>query len=84
MKTPTNPCIRCGKERIFSKKWKEYIGKSLVTYTANICPDPECQKIVETGLKDKKDRLETIQANSLRRRAENRRNRKPSSKKQTR
>ena len=76
MKTFSNTCIRCGKERIFSKRWNEYIGTSLVTYTTNICPDPECQKIVETRLKDRKNHLDAIQANSLKRRAENRKNRK--------
>ncbi len=69
-------CIRCGKDRVQDKSWKEYVGKSLVIYTTNICPDAECQKIVEAGLKERKDHLDSILANSLKRREENRRNRK--------
>ena len=46
-----NPCIRCGKERIFVRSWKEKIGNSVVTTIENACPDPECQKIVEADNK---------------------------------
>jgi len=42
----------------------------------HVCPDSECQKIVEVQLKERKDYIDTIQANSLKRRSENRRNRK--------
>lgn len=42
-----NPCIRCGKPRIVDKTWKEYVGKSLLTYVTTVCPDKECQKAVE-------------------------------------
>jgi len=73
---PNTSCIRCGKLRIESKKWEEYVGKSLVVFTSNICPDPLCQKIVDGNLKDRKDYLEHIQEESLKRRAANRRNRK--------
>ncbi|EKD64948.1 MAG: hypothetical protein ACD_50C00233G0003 [uncultured bacterium] len=48
----------------------------MVVYTTNVCPDAECQKEVEAKLKDKKDHFETMQANSLKRRAENKRNKK--------
>ncbi len=76
MTTFTNPCIRCGKERIESASWKEQVGLSLITYIMHVCPDSECQKIVEVQLKERKDYIDTIQANSLKRRSENRRNRK--------
>ncbi|MBI4991140.1 hypothetical protein HZB96_03540 [Candidatus Gottesmanbacteria bacterium] len=76
-----SPCIRCGKERIVAKSWTEYIGASLVTYTTTVCPDPECQKIVDDQLKKRKDKLETIQRESLRRKVENKRNRKTKKKK---
>lgn len=46
-KTNSNPCVRCGKERIIVKTWQDYIGESLVTYTLGLCPDKECQKIVD-------------------------------------
>lgn len=42
----SNPCTRCGKERIVSKVWKEKIGTSVVITTEKVCPDAECQKIV--------------------------------------
>jgi hypothetical protein len=28
------------------------VSKSEVVYTTTVCPDPECQKIVEKGLRD--------------------------------
>lgn len=45
-------CIRCGKERIVVSSRKEMVSKSEVVYTTTVCPDPECQKIVEKGLRD--------------------------------
>lgn len=42
-----NPCIRCGKQRIVVKTWTEHIGVSLVKYSDTVCPDPECQKVVD-------------------------------------
>ena len=45
-----NPCIRCGKERI---KWAErtiLINASKAKITIYVCPDKECQKIVEKEL----------------------------------
>ena len=50
----SNPCYRCGKERIKAKTWNEkvtnFMGTSVITYTQTVCPDPECQKIVEKEL----------------------------------
>lgn len=66
-------CIRCGKLRVEAKSWTEYIGESRVTYTQYVCPDSECQKIVESQLQKKKDKLESIQQESLKRRKETRR-----------
>ncbi len=47
----TNPCPRCGKNRVDGKTWTEEVatfsGVSLVTHTQTLCPDPKCQKIVE-------------------------------------
>lgn len=63
-----NQCIRCGKKRIEAKKWSEHISGSLVTYTLNVCPDPECQKIVEEQLQRKRDKITAIQKKSLERR----------------
>lgn len=50
----SNPCTRCGKERIISRTYDEeiitFLGTSKVTYTETVCPDSECQKIVEEKL----------------------------------
>lgn len=42
-----NPCVICGKQRIEGKTWKEKLGATVVTYSQTICPDSECQKIVD-------------------------------------
>lgn len=50
----TNPCSRCGKQRIISRKWTESVdtmrGKVKISYTDSKCPDKECQKIVDKEL----------------------------------
>ena len=55
-----NLCIRCGKERKISKTWKEkvetYRGIVVLTHEEYVCPDPECQKLVNIELQDRKDR----------------------------
>ena len=43
-------CIRCGKERVVKSSYTEKLEKTSVVYTVTICPDPECQKMVEKGL----------------------------------
>ncbi len=65
-------CIRCGKVRILGRTWSEHIGSSLVTYTNTICPDADCQKLVEVLLKDRHDTNEARSKASLARREENR------------
>lgn len=47
-----NICPRCGKQRIVTSTFSEIISKSEVTYTKTVCPDPECQKLIEKGLKN--------------------------------
>lgn len=49
-----NPCIVCGKERLDGKSWKEKSGAAVVIYTSTICPDPNCQKIVDKAITDRK------------------------------
>lgn len=46
---PVTPCIRCGKERVLLKKWTEKPeGKgATITFERYICPDSECQKILD-------------------------------------
>lgn len=52
----SNPCVRCGKQRIVVKKWKEKIGYSVVYNTEMACPDKECQKKVESENKKQRDK----------------------------
>lgn len=55
-----NPCVECGKERIDGKSWKEKTGASVVTYTSTVCPDPDCQKIVDKAIEDRKVKSELL------------------------
>ncbi len=60
----TNPCIRCGKQRIPSRTWEEniqtYSGVSLVVHTEAICPDEKCQEIVDKELSVEREKREAI------------------------
>lgn len=61
-KSYSNPCTRCGKERIDGKKWKEnlqtFAGISVITHIETVCPDKECQKLVEEDLRIQKEKKE--------------------------
>ncbi len=61
---PSNPCTRCGKERIDSKTWVEevetFFGKSRIVHTNTVCPDPECQAIVQKKIDSDKEKTETM------------------------
>jgi len=53
-------CIRCGKVRIYSKKWVDRTnGKGTqITHVEAICPDVECQKIVDEKFQAMRERRE--------------------------
>lgn len=57
---PSNPCTRCGKERVDGKKYKEevatFFGTSTIYHIDTVCPDKECQKIVEEKLEQLKQK----------------------------
>jgi hypothetical protein len=81
MKKYSNPCTRCGKERIVAKRWVEEIPtvsgtKIEVTHTSNICPDPECQKVVEKELAAAQGKRDKIKADREKRVVENLANKK--------
>ncbi|PIT89193.1 MAG: hypothetical protein COU27_01685 [Candidatus Levybacteria bacterium CG10_big_fil_rev_8_21_14_0_10_36_7] len=61
-KNYTNPCTRCGKERIDGKKWKEnletFAGISVITHVDTVCPDKNCQKMLEEELARQKEKKE--------------------------
>lgn len=52
----SNPCPRCGKERIVSKVYEEQIGQSIVTTREMVCPDKECQNKVNMDNKRREDK----------------------------
>lgn len=60
----TNPCTRCGKERVVFKTWKEesetYFGSSTITHIEAACPDKECQAIVNQGLQLQKEKRDKV------------------------
>lgn len=60
-------CTRCGKERIVHKTWNEKFGDSIIVNTEMICPDSDCQKIVNRDIKKQKDK-----ADAMRQRAQDR------------
>ncbi len=59
-----NPCVRCGKERIVLKTWEEKIGESIIINTKTICPDPECQRLVNKDNKKQKDKYTALKLRS--------------------
>lgn len=70
----THPCEKCGKDLKVSRTWEEkvqvYGGESVVTHTESVCPDDDCQKLIdeerrlarEKTEKNKRDREERAQA----------------------
>lgn len=46
----TSNCTRCGKARIIARTWKEQVGNAVLTRSEHICPDPDCQKLVQKNL----------------------------------
>lgn len=50
-------CTRCGKERIFKKQWEEKVGQAPpITHVLTVCPDKECQKILDAENKAKEEK----------------------------
>ena len=51
-------CIRCGTLRVFYRKWADKVdGKgTLITHMESVCPDSECQKIVDARFAEIRDR----------------------------
>lgn len=57
-----NPCTRCGKERVDIKKWTEKvttaIGVTELKHTESVCPDAECQAIVDQQIQVRMEKKE--------------------------
>ncbi len=71
MKLPSNPCIRCGKERIKGKEQIVILNSSKTKVTSYVCPDNACQKIVNKQIAEKEERKMYL-INRSRERANNR------------
>lgn len=59
--TGSNPCIRCGRERIVVRTYVEQTGAFPVTHTITSCPDKACQAAVEKKFKEERERREALQ-----------------------
>jgi len=55
-KKPSNPCVRCGSERIVARQWKEkqktLAGTTEILFFQTICPNPTCQALVDKALRE--------------------------------
>ncbi len=56
----SNPCVKCGKERVDGKTWEGKVGASVVTYTLTVCPDADCQKQVDKGIAERKAKTASL------------------------
>lgn len=63
-KTYSNPCIRCGTERVISRTWKEKIGNSVVINIEKVCPDIKCQNKVNQDNKKQRDKSAAMKQRS--------------------
>jgi aspartate/tyrosine/aromatic aminotransferase len=71
-----NICTRCGKQRVVGSKIEEqvetYSGMSTIVRTQMICPDPECQAIVEKELHEQQEKRAMFKKESEQRQANRR------------
>lgn len=44
----SNPCSRCGTERVHMKTWEEKTDSSRVVTREMVCPNPDCQSKVDS------------------------------------
>lgn len=65
LSTISNPCVRCGKERIILKTWKALVGKAQLTYTDTACPDKICQKIINDEILAQKEKRLAIETKKI-------------------
>ena len=65
LSTISNPCVRCGKERIVLKTWTALVGKAQLTYTDTACPDSDCQKVINDEILAQRTKREEIEAKKI-------------------
>lgn len=56
-----NVCVRCGKQRVEVRTWKEHIKGAVLTHTSTACPDAECQKIVDRQFAAQKEKRAVVE-----------------------
>lgn len=56
MEIESNPCIRCGKERLKTKEGTVIMSSVKTKITVYVCPDKDCQKKVEKKIAEKEER----------------------------
>lgn len=50
-------CIRCGKMRVYKRKWIEKPERgATITHLDSVCPDAECQKIVDADFAARREK----------------------------
>ncbi|MEN9328540.1 MAG: hypothetical protein RI947_1348 [Candidatus Parcubacteria bacterium] len=54
-------CSRCGSERIIFKQWTETVGMSEIVCTQKICPNTECQSLVDKDIKQQKEKKDALE-----------------------
>ena len=59
-KTFSNPCSRCGRERVVVRTWKEKVYDSVIVNTEKECPNPDCQKLVNRENNKQKEKYRAI------------------------
>lgn len=69
-----NVCPRCGKTRIVTKVYREKVEGGYVNYKVAVCPDPECQKIVDKKLNDEAFKRGVILKEQMQREEERQKN----------
>lgn len=54
----STPCIRCGKDRVFLKKWTDKAAErgTPITYELYVCPDKDCQKVVDAKFEEMREK----------------------------
>lgn len=73
--------MRCGKQRIVTHTWIEFIetfsgARVKQTNTDSVCPDSECQKIVDKELKAQQQKREKMRLDKEKNKNNNIRGRK--------
>ena len=57
-------CIRCGKTRILARKWEEKSDRgAAMIYEQTVCPDNECQKVVDDKFEAMREKKRLIALN---------------------